>query len=201
MWGASYSTFDEVGYLNGVAKDALAAWFVRTNSKISNTCDLRWAKFNVINEDGEYGEETTNEYIWTTPILGGVSSAGLNIFQAAVCLSWRTNDKDRGLASHGRIYSPAPAVAVAVGSGLFPAADALLMAQSAALLLNTLDITIDLEPFRPCIVSRGRQTSPGVYGEGEVHQIDTVLVDNRVDILRRRANQLVPATSSAVVAY
>ena len=199
---ASFAGFDEEAYLAGVGKDALAAWFVRTGSRIANTADLRYAKFNSINPDGEYEEDSTNEYIWPTPIVGGSTGAGLNIFQAAVCLSWRTNAKDRGLASHGRIYSPAPAVAVAAGSGLFPAADALAMATSAALLLNTLDVSFGLDQvLRPSIVSRGHLNADGTYGDGESQQIDWVYVDNRVDILRRRANSLVAATSQVEVLY
>lgn len=204
MWADDYTTLDEEEYLNGVAKDAIAAWFVRPNSKIMNNADLRWAKFNNIGPDGEYTSELTNEYIWPTPVAGVNSGASNVIFQATVALSWRTNAKDRGIASHGRIFSPAPAVTTSSGGGLFPAADALLMAQSAALFLNTLDVTVGTSPMRPAIVSRGKRSGPAddpVYGTGEANQIDWVFVDNRIDIQRRRANQLVAATSTAEVLY
>lgn len=204
MWGENYDGFDEVDYLSGLAKDAIAAWFVRLNSKIMNNVDLRWAKFNNIGPDGEYTSDSTNEYIWPVPVQGVNTGGNNSIFQATVALSWRTNNKDRGIASHGRIFSPAPAVQVAAGTGLFPAADALLMAQSAALFLNTLDISIGSEPFRPAIVSRGRRSGPvdnPTYGPGEANQIDWVFVDNRVDIQRRRANQLTAATSVVEVLY
>lgn len=200
MWAASYAGFDENAYLGGVMKTALQEWFLRPGSKIAESAKLAWCKLNAINEDGEYAEDRTNEFIYPSAISGGSTSPVNMPYQAAVALSWRTNVKDRGIGSHGRIYSPAPSITTNPLNGLFPAADALAMATSAALLINTLDITLGSDPFRPCIVSRGRKSGES-YGPGEANQIDWVHVDNRVDTQRRRANQLLPVTSAVEVLY
>jgi len=189
-WGG----FDEVDYLNGLAKDALAAWYVRAGSKIGNNSKLAFAKMNFINAEGHYDDPgNTNAYYWPTPVTGGVTSAA-QPFQISVVLGWRTNDVTRGYASKGRIYSPAPVVSISPSTGLFPAADALAMATSAALLLNTLDVGFGGGGgmIRPAIMS-------GV--DGSWHQIDWVWVDNRIDTQRRRAAQVVGVQSKVEVLY
>lgn len=192
MWAPEYSGFDEVEYMEGVAKDACAAWVTRATSKISNTVSLDSIKFNLIDADGHYADPgNSQEYIYPTPVQGG-AGASLLPYQACIVLSWQTNDVTRGPGAKGRIYSPVPNVNVASTTGLYPTADALGAATSAATLLNTLDITISGSPFRPHIMSK--------IG-GAHHQIDWVRVDNRVDIQRRRANALVAADSLVEVLY
>lgn len=199
--GPPINSFDPgEGYLTSIAVPALAAWMTRPTSKITPNCKLRWVKCNEIAEDGTYADQgTVNEYFWPTPVAGGGGSAFLP-FQATVVLSWETTVADRGLASKGRIYSPQPAVSIDNG-GLFAAADALGMATSASVLLNSLDDSVGSGQIRPHIVSRGRQTSPGVYGPGAANEINRVRVDNRIDTQRRRANQLVAASSVVPFTY
>lgn len=192
MWGSSYTGFDEVEYMEGVAKDAAAAWYARPNSKIGSHSSLDGIKFNFINEAGHYADPgNTQEYVYPVPVVGGATLT-TPVYQVSLVLGWRTNDVERGYASKGRIYSPAPTVTNAASTGLFAAADALLIATSAALFLNTLDITVGTEPFRPHIMSKV---------DGSHHQIDHVVVDNRLDIQRRRANNLEPVESAAEILY
>jgi len=192
MWGADYGSFDEVEYMEGLAKDRCAAWIATVGARIGSNCSLDKIKFNHIDAAGHYSDPGgSQEYVYPTPVVGG---AGLpnTPYQSAVVLTWRTNAADRGPGSKGRIYSPCPVVAVDPATGLFPTANALTMAQAAATLLNTLDISIGTEPFRPCILS-------GVNGAH--NQIDWVSVDNRIDTQRRRANALVAASSLVEVLY
>lgn len=192
LWAPDFTGFDEIGYATDVAKPALAAWMARPTSKISSHCQLDWLKVNVIGSDGLYQEpENPHTYFYTPSIAGAVAGTGMP-YQACVVLSWRSLEATRGPGTKGRIYSPAPAVSPVAATGLFAAADAQGMATSAATLLNTLDIALSDDSLRPAIMSN----------IGAIHhQIDTVLVDNRVDIQRRRANALVAVASTAPVVY
>lgn len=181
------------GYLVSTAVPALAAWMTRASSKIGAPAKLAYAKCNSIGPDGRYTSSTTNEYFWPTPVIGGGGGGGLP-FQCAVVLSWETDNATRGPASKGRIYSPVPQVAASATTGLFSVSDALGMAQSAATLLNSLDDSVGpAGQIRPAIVSN--------VGEGSQNEINIVRVDNRVDIQRRRANQLVPVSSVVPFSY
>lgn len=196
LWAPGYGGLDEVAYQNGVAKDACAAWVARATSKISAFCSLDVIKFNFINAQGHYDDAgNTNQYVYPTPVTGGGGSTS-NQYQAAAVLTWRTKEVARGRASRGRIYSPGPTVVTSGGTGLFPIADALGMAQSAQTLLNTLDIAFG-EPIT------GPQLRPHIMSsvDGSHYQIDWVDVDNRLDVQRRRANQLEPAKSTVEVLY
>lgn len=196
LWSASFSGFDEVGYLNGLAKDACAAWVTRATSKINTVCSLDVLKFNFINATGHYEDPgNTLQYVYPTPPSGG-GGTSTNPYQAAVVLTWRTKDVARGRGSRGRIYSPAPTVGTSATTGLFASAEALGMAQSAQTLLNTLDVGFG-EPVTGGIIRPQIMSSV----DGSHHQIDWVDVDNRVDVQRRRANQLVPAKSTVEVLY
>lgn len=196
LWSNSFSGFDEIGYMNGLAKDACGAWMARASSKIGADASLDMIKFNFINAAGHYDDPgNTNAYTYPVPVVG-TGGTSPNPYQACAVLTFRSKEVQRGRASRGRIYSPAPVVSVSAGSGLFPAADALLMAQSAQTLLNTLDVGFG-EPItggtiRPHIMSSV---------DGTHHQIDWVDVDNRLDVQRRRANQLVPVKSTVEVLY
>lgn len=189
-----WTGFDEEGWFSGVGQSAPAAWMARADSKISNKAKLTFVKFNLINAAGRYSDTgSTREYFYPTPVAGA-SGGALFPYQCTVVLSWRTLEATRGRASKGRIYSPLPAVTVGMSTGLFLAAEAQLMANSAALFLNTLDASFGGvgQWIRPAIMS-------GV--DGTWHQIDSVIVDNRVDTQRRRATNLVPVESTAVVTY
>jgi len=193
LYGEDYTGFDEEGWFEGVGRTAPQEWMLRTGSKISNQAALTGVKFNRINAAGHYADSgNTREYVYPTPVVGG-GGASSAPFQCTVALTWLTDARSRGRASKGRIFSPAPAVSVTNTTGLFSAADALLMATSAALLLNTLDAGFGLGgTIRPHIMS-------GV--DGTYSEINSVSVDNRVDTQRRRAASLVGLKSVAPVSY
>lgn len=193
MHSGDYTGFDEDGYFTSVAWPALAAWMARSGSKISSSCKLAYAKFNLINAAGHYDDTgNTREYVWPTPVPGVGANFGLP-YQSSVVLGWRTDAASRGRASKGRIYSPMPCVTPIQSTGVFATADAQAMATSAADLLNTLDYGWGgAGTIRPHIMS-------GV--DGSFNEINTVVVDNRIDIQRRRANSLVATTMSAPVTY
>lgn len=193
LWADSYSTFDEIGYAEDVAIPALTDWVNRTDSKIGSHISMDWVKVNMIAPSGDYLEPNNPHTYFLSPVVVGELNTFVHAYQCAVVLSWRSAEALRGLASKGRIYSPGPAVTVDKTTGLFDPGEALLMAQSASQLLNALDVSIGgTHPLRPSIMSSQ---------DGAHHQIDNVVVDNRLDIQRRRANSLVPAKSIVAVTY
>lgn len=193
MYSANFAGFDEEGWFDGVGRSAPSDWMLRPTSHIGGHCRLRFVKFNMIDADGHYADPAnTREYVYPTPVIGAGGPSNLP-WQCAVVLSWRTDAATRGRASKGRIFSPAPVVGVLGTTGLFAATDAQQMATSAATFLNTLDAGFSTTgTIRPHIMSSV---------DGSFNEINTVLVDNRVDVLRRRANSVAPATSVAPVLY
>lgn len=198
--GNPLADLDESDFMTEQCVPALAGWFGRATSKISSATRLAFVKFNLIDGEGLYVKEETTEYFWPVPLTGAGGTSALP-FQCSVALTWETDEKSRGLASKGRIYSPGPTVVTS--NGLFSSTDALGMAQSAATLIAALEIEVDASTAttRPAIVSRGRKTGEDTWGTGEWSKITSVSVDNRVDIQRRRGNQLVPVRSTQVIAF
>lgn len=186
------SPLDEEDYLDDVGVPALTAWMQRADSLISNQCTLEFVKMNEIGPDGRYVDTVTHERTVTN--VTGSAFSGTLPFQACVVLTWRTNVSNRGPGTKGRIYSPMPVVTVSPATGLFDPGFALQFAQSAAELLNDIDATVGaLGWIRPAIVSD--------RAGGVANVIDRVTVDNRVDIQRRRGNQLVPVQRGVDIEY
>lgn len=190
---------DEENYLDTVAVTALKAWFTRTDSQIASVAVLQWVKFNKINGEGEYDDQSTTHERRFADHFGSTATP-LHPLQVAMCLSWRTNDIERGIGSHGRIYSPRPAVVVG-SSGDVAGPDRVKFANSAATLLNTLDIPMGTGVLRPSIVSPGRGWPEIRDQEGAKHQIDTVVVDSSLDIQRRRSRSQTKEVTSAPIVY
>lgn len=194
-----FGDVDEDSYLTTVAAPALTTWFGSVGASIYSGAKLLWAKFNKIDSQGHYLEATaTHEHSFGAGVSGG-NSAPLHPLQVCLVLSWRTNAADRGLASHGRIYQPRPAMTVDA-AGDIAGALRVAAATAAATLLNTLDITVGSGFLRPSIVSPGRNW-PAEDNPGARNQIDTVIVDSALDIQRRRAKSQSREISSAPVAY
>lgn len=194
-----FGSVDQQGYLTTVAAPALSAWFSRAGSRIYSGAKLLWAKFNMINEQGHYADPSvTNEHSYGVGISGSQSSP-LHPLQVCMVLSWRSDEAERGIASKGRIFSPRPCVTIDA-AGDVDGGTRVVVADSAALLLNTLDITVGSGFMRPSIVSPGRgwpeQDNPGL-----ARQIDRVVVDSALDIQRRRARSQTHEITSSPVSY
>jgi hypothetical protein len=191
--GGDLDPAETLAYLTGVCTPALQAWMTRATSKIATETRLAFAKLNRIAPDGTYAEALTVQHFYPTAIPGGASAAGTAALvpQASLALTWETDTVSRGLASRGRIYSPSPCVVPTIASGLFPSADCTTIATSAAQLISDLRGSGDAGSMTPNIVSDS--------GAGVAHRIDRVSVDNRVDIIRKRANQLTPVRLKVAV--
>lgn len=196
---------DPTAYLTTVAWPALKVWHKGAGAKISSSAYLIWGKFNEIDEDGHYANPTTTEIADAATANPGGGASSTLPWQSSVCLTWLTDARERGIASKGRIFSPLPNLSVNSNTGLFPAGDAISIATAAATLLNTLDVgglgVGGTGVMRPGIISRGKYLGGGAYGDGAREQINSVQVDNRIDIQRRRAEDLVATRSTQPVTY
>lgn len=207
MWidGDDVFAVDPDDYLATVASPALITWFESSATKISTSCFLQWSKFNEIDEDGHYANPSTNELIYGLTANPGGGGSSVLPWQSSVCLTWLTDARERGIASKGRIFMPLPTLSVNSNTGLFPTGDATSIATSTATFLNTLDIgglgVGGTGVMRPGIVSRGKDLGGGAWGDGAREQINSVQVDNRIDIQRRRAEDLTGVRSTVVVPY
>lgn len=185
---------DEEQWLDDTGVPALKAWMQNSLSRMSFDTILNFAKFNRIGPDGKYADPgPVHQRTWAG--TSGSSAQSELPLQASLCLTWRSNDATRGLASKGRIYAPRPAIQVGA-DGLFGTSTALGCAQAAAALINSLDASlgpIGSGTIRPYIVSGGLGA--------KAFQVDYVTVDNRIDIQRRRANAQNPSKSRAEVNY
>jgi hypothetical protein len=182
---APVPTHDEmISWLQGELKDEIAAWHSRPSTQTSSSVKLTFAKANVVDQDGHYVEQTTNEYVYPTPIAGG-SAAAFHPTQVAWCLSLTTG-LSRGLAHRGRFYLPCPAVDVDRSNGLVSAADAQLVANSLKTFIEAVADTPGLDainPFKVLVMSKGGTG-------GATHVVTGVEVGRVLDTQVRRRNAL-----------
>ena len=200
MVKSGLGAMDDEQYLDDTAVPAISAWMHRENSHIGGAAHLTFVKCNQIDEFGLYLSPIVHGRVLD---IAGDAHISTMPYQACVVLTWHTNDGSSGLATKGRIYSPLPSVEVDQSSGFFPTGYAALMADSARQLLDNLDAPLGGGlggTIRPHIVSRGKKTG-SAWGPGISHQIDYVTVDNRIDIQRRRANQMAGVKSRADIEY
>lgn len=172
------------------AAELVRLWFVNPASKVMGTARLDWVKLNAIGEDGRYLDEGNTSQVEYPTATAPTPPGGFDWPQVATVVSFRT-DVTRGLANRGRLYVPT-AVAKS-GAGRIAGADANGMLAPMRTLLEGLRDLPQLPiggQLAPCVVSRGRQQSPGVYGPGVARYIRRVEIGDVQDTQRRRRDQL-----------
>jgi hypothetical protein len=172
------------------AAELVRLWFVNPASNVMGTARLDWVKLNAIGEDGRYLDEGNTSLVEYPQDTAPTPPGGFDWPQVATVVSFRT-DVTRGLAARGRLYVPT-AVGKS-GAGRIAGADQVEMLEPMRDLLEGLRDLPQLligGQLAPCVVSRGRQTSPGVYGPGIARYIRRVEVGNVQDTQRRRRDQL-----------
>lgn len=175
---------DAVQYLDDTAVPALSSWIARSESWINLYARLSFAKFNAIGADGRYQTRTETNEVTFTPVPGSKSVAP-STFQVSLAITWETDVDPTQLASRGRIYSPLPAVPINGADCRFNTSYATDVAGSAAQLIEDLTVATGFFEFgqvRPSVVS-------GVRG-GDSNPIVAASVDNRLDVIRTRANAI-----------
>lgn len=169
--------------IDDVATD-VAAWFDRTDSRISSAARLDWVKLNVINADGRYWSDTeTNRFDF--PAGSQPTGDTTETFpQVTVAISLLT-DAARGRGSRGRIYPPTGAMALGAGTGRITSANRAAMANSFLTLLNDLanEPGVDLQSPRVVVAS-------DLGMPGPMRNVTSVAVGDIADTQRRRRNAL-----------
>lgn len=156
-------------------------------------------KVNRIGPDGRYTDTTTSHTLYAdqfgTPVVGQASGVVLP-WQVALAVT-TTTDRQRGLASKGRLFLPG-LVAVVGNDGRLPlaVAQAWSSGMAQAFALARASIAGGSEYFTPCVVSPG-----GVTGPAAVRPITGVRVGRVLDTQRRRRSELDEDHQLTAVSY
>lgn len=153
---------------------ALFATWWTTQARISNVAHLRTVKANLIDVDGHYVSEETVRWDYTDSIPAGAYAATLPL-QCSLVYSF-TTDADRGRASRGRTYVPAPSVVLEAPDMRLTVGNQADHVTCALQLLETLETAFP--GYQPVIVSN--------LGAGHQRNITGVRVGRAVDTIRSR---------------
>jgi len=129
-------------------KTAIQAFHVRVGSMISARALLSFVKLNMVDEDGTYTLDTTNQAVIADVAGGGTDYGHPN--QVTIAVSTETGFS-RGPAHRGRFYLPLPGMAVEA-DGLISVADATAIKTSSATLLTALNAASTL--YKVGVMSR-----------------------------------------------
>lgn len=174
-----------IAWLEGPAKDAVAAFHTSTGAHLGMNAKLAYLKMNVVDMNGHYVEQTTHEYVYSPQPFGN-SNAVVHPTQVALVVS-TTTAYARGPAHRGRFYLPLPAIMVTPSTGLISVTDAQDVAASAATFISALHDQPGIDPIgdddmHVCVMSRG--------GAGATNRVTGVDVGLVLDTQRRRRNAL-----------
>jgi hypothetical protein len=180
-WGHEpFDGIDTEGYVVDVAAHAVRYWFTHPDSHISPYCRLDWVSSTWITPSGNPDPRYSYRHEYADPAAGGGFPTPVLPFQCALVISWGATVRTRGPGSRGRIFSPAPAISIDGTTGLITAGQALRVAESARYLIYWLAFgNLPTGDKRyPSIVSPS--------GPGYRSRVETITVDTRVDVLRKR---------------
>lgn len=176
------STAQEAALLPTI-KGYLTTWMGTSTAGWSNRTKLRYIKLNHVDPDGHYFSttETNAAYYDVEPYVTGAASSPFPNATSMV-LSWRT-EALRGRASKGRIFLPAPSLAVDITTGRWSSNNTQQPALAAKTFLNALraDATLATIGLVPVVASK--------LGTGTIREITGVRVGNVPDVMRSRRNQ------------
>jgi len=182
----TFDTFDTEGYVLDLVAFVIPWWFQRVESHITPPCRLEWVSSTWITPSGNPDPRYSYRHEFPDAIGGGGYYTPSHPFQCAIVLGWTSDVRARGPGSHGRIFQPSPDVQLADETGLFPVAVAGEIADSATTMIYQL---------RAGNFPTGDRRTPHIVspsGPGYRSRIDHVTVDNRVDVLRKRAEHQGP---------
>ena len=173
--------------LLGDLADQLQLFWSGSGFEITSNAVLHSFKLNEIGPDGKYVQETTNEFVFGTPVPGGHP-----IFppaQIAVAITLRTG-AERGPASKGRMYFPGMSGYDSVdGSGRAGAAAALTKAQTAARMFEAINTAYATSTSGD--EARARVGVASKVGAGRFRPVTHVTVGRVPDTIRSRRSSLV----------
>jgi len=173
-----------IAWLQGPAKDAVAAFHGRADTGIHAQAKLTFLKLNVVDINGHYIEQETHEYVYS-PVVPGGSQSVLHPNQCTLVVSTCTAF-ERGPAHRGRFYLPLCAKALETATGAISGPEAMLVAVSAATFLSELHDQPGPDPIQAdmhVVVMSSVNT-------GATNRIEAVEVGTVIDTQRRRRNAM-----------
>jgi hypothetical protein len=189
--------------------DALRAWWVNANNFIPNQARLAWVKWNRITTEGKYASSNrTRLYVFDQQAT--TNNGARYPMQVAWTTSWRT-DLERGRGSKGRTYWPtAVGLDPSLGMRVSPS-NAATMAAASIELIQRLNVAANqgngaTVPWPgpgggtvPGDPSALRASIMSDLGAGTQGIITTARVGNRLDIQRRRDNDVEEVYAEAAI--
>jgi hypothetical protein len=182
-----------VDWLEGPAKDAVAAFHGSAATQVHSFAKLTFLKLNVVDINGHYVEPNTLEYVYPAPVAGGVATE-LHPNQVTLVVSLTTG-LSRGPAHRGRFYLPLPGIATQ-SDGRISAGLAMNVANSAATFIKALadQPGPDLGTADMIAVVMSKKA-----GFPDTHEITGVDVGRVLDTQRRRRAEIDEDYQHAVV--
>jgi hypothetical protein len=162
------------GVPDGIIDGLRALW--ATQPLISAAPSITSVKLNLIGPNGRYVRDHTIEEIIDPPITS--TSTARQIPQVALAVTLLTG-AERGRASRGRFYLPAPNVALE-DDGRISQASALAIAEACSDFLVAVNTAVP--NWRVCVASE--------VGTGQTRDVLRVGVGRVLDTIRRRRNEL-----------
>lgn len=167
--------------------DKVRAWFLRADTGAHQYSNLTYVKFNEESPlTGKYANTSMSYTLDLNPAVASPTSSG-GAPQLTQVVSLRTA-KARGRGHRGRFYPPGTASGIIGNNGQTQPAAALIVAQSAAEFIKSLNLLVT--SGRVVVWSRLNQ---------EANQVIGVTVDTVIDTQRRRRNKIVGQDQNVVV--
>lgn len=182
---------DDGGQLIDEMVTLFSGWFPSPASGIGvgffSSVSLTSIKLNAIGPDGKYVLPTTVEHVFTTPLVGPQSGAGIP--QVATAVSLRT-EAARGRASKGRFYLPPHA---AMGNAQLQADGRLGTSQAGSVAdsVKGLIDNINEAYAEPGHDGTGRVSVVSNIGVGAQRPVDRIAIGTVLDTIRSRRNKYV----------
>jgi len=200
-------TADIVGVNAPGAQNIAAAWstfFQSATSYISNSYKTTQVKVAMINSDGKTNLDEIDYYLYPSAISGGGGSA-TNPPQIALACTL-TSDRQRGLASKGRMYLPGVSLGVNNADGKITGSFVLSIATNMKTFLDAVN-TATGTSGKVILASKGRKQQNSldtngqpIYIGGESAWVTGLRIGDVYDTQRRRRNSLTETYQSKVLA-
>jgi hypothetical protein len=210
IWNTGFNmgspTADITGVPGAAAENIATAWttfFTAFNNSFSNKYKTTVVKVAAINANGTSDTAWQSFYTYPTPLAGGGSTQALppQITLAATM----TSDKQRGLASKGRMYLPGLNAGINGDNGRIDSGFVGTLATAFKTFLDSVNSAADT-PGNVILASKGHRDksvippAPPVWFAGEAAWVTGCRLGDVYDTQRRRRDSLAETYAARVLA-
>lgn len=209
IWSTGFYLGNETGDApdpgTTAASDIAAKWqtfFTHTDAHISSGYRTLQVKVSQLDTDGDVDLNKIDFYDYPTPITGGGGASTLPPQIALACTL--TSEKQRGLASKGRMYLPGVNSAVSSSSAQLSTITLNPLLDKLKIFFDALKNDADV-PGALILASKGHKIpGPGAgeyfYGAGEIKNVTGFRIGSVYDTQRRRRNAVPEVYTTRVLA-